>query len=100
MKHHLKDTDNAAEYVSNCADRIIQLVKEGAHPRKSLDTLQLEMDEREILNKFENVSLSCISDSEVVFDTKSQPKGEFDTVVVRDNVRDRLNLKNLRKQFV
>jgi hypothetical protein len=99
MQEHLRDGDNPKEYVSNWTERIIRLVKEGKYPQKSIDTLQLEQDEREILNRFENVSLSWITDSEVVFDTKSQPRGEFDTVVVRNNIRDKLNLKNLKKQF-
>ena len=93
-----------AEYISSCALKIMSLVNHQNKNEKSLDTLQMIHDEKEIENRLGGESQSFLTESDHMFDEIEPNSGtklqNFDTVIVRNNVRDRLNLKNLQRQFV
>ncbi|CAI2359884.1 unnamed protein product [Moneuplotes crassus] len=92
---------NQADYISKCAVKIMDIVNQ-EKGNKSLDTLLLELEEKEIQNRYQNSEDTILTESDI-FDSKKQsiqkPNGEFDTVVVRNNVKDKINLKNLKNQF-
>ena len=95
---------NQAEYISNCALKIMDIVNK-TQGDKSLDTLLFEYEEQQNMKRYEDIGESIFTDSDV-FTNKSKystPKNtnkqEYGSIVIRDNIKDRINLKNLKKQF-
>lgn len=95
---------NQAEYISNCALKIMSIVNQAQRVDKSLDTLQLEHEEKELQNRLQELGQSFITESDNLFDKVDQEisrkdRDNFGSVVVKDNVKDQRNLRNLQKQF-
>ena len=90
-----------AEYISNCALKIMSIVNEAQRIDKSLDTLQLEHEEKEIQNRLQELGQSFITESDNLFDQDNLHKDRhnFGSVVVKESVKDQKNLRNLQKQF-
>lgn len=63
---------------------------------KSIDTLMLEYEEKELYNKLQQIPESFITESDNILDdgnTQNSRKDELASVVIRNNVKDRLNYK-------
>lgn len=61
-----------------------------------------EFEEQEIQKKFEGLGESILTDSDI-FESQEYktPKNEdeYGSIIIRNNIQDRINLKNLKKQF-
>lgn len=88
-----------ANFISQCALQIMKIVSTATHMDKSLDTLQLEHEEKEIQNKLNAIGESFISESDI-FQEQYQTPSYKDTVVVKQGIKDQATIKNLKKQFV
>ena len=90
---------NQAQFISQCAVKIMKIVSKATTNDKSLDTLQLEYEEKEIQNKLGQIGESFISESDIFQEQYNTPsnKGSF---VVKNTVKDQATIKNLKKQFL
>lgn len=68
---------------------------------KSLDTLFLELEEKEIQRKNQYSEDTLLTESDIFVNNKadSNSADDFNTVVVRNNIKDKMNLKNLKQQI-
>jgi hypothetical protein len=72
---------------------------------KSLDTLVFEYEEQEMYKKYQELGESFISESQNLnnesINDYSTPKNghEYGSIVIRNNAKDKVNLRNLKKQF-
>ena len=104
---HLKNSNtkiNEAEYISNCALHILKMINSQRGPNdKSIDTLMLELEEKELQTKLQHFGNSFITESENLFEQDekfySKSKSNEESVIVRDHIKHESNLKNLNKQF-
>jgi hypothetical protein len=110
VANNLKSTSPSshnAEYISSCAVQIMKMVTSPkAENDKSLDTLMLEHEEKEIQSKIMAFGQSFISESEHMLESDNlqtsfvnENQQNEESIVVRGNVKSNSNLKNLRKQF-
>lgn len=72
---------------------------------KSLDTLVFEYEEQEMYKKYRELGESFISESQNLDNESNNdyltPKAEqeYGSIVIRNNAKDKVNLRNLKKQF-
>ena len=94
IKHEGSDT-NQAQFISQCAVKIMKIVSNAENNDRSLDTLQLEYEEKEVYNKLVQMGESFISESDIFQEQYNTPsnKGSF---VVKNAVKDQENIKNLK----
>ena len=96
-----------AEYISSWAVQIMKMVTSpNGNNDKSLDTLMLEHEEKEIQSKIMAFGQSFISESEHMLDSDhlhtsyaNEDQEIEESIVVKGNINSNSNLKNLRKQF-
>lgn len=92
---------NQADYISNWALKIMDIINKKKE-EKSLDTIMFEFEEQEIQKKFDGLGESILTESDI-FENEGyktpEDDNKFGTIVIRDNVKDKINLKNLKKQF-
>ena len=94
IKYEGSDT-NQAQFISQCAIKIMKIVSNATKNDKSLDTLQLEYEEKEIYNKLVQIGESFISESDIFQEQYNTPsnKGSF---VVKNAIKDQATIKNLK----
>lgn len=93
-----------AEYISNLAMNIYKLMNSQIKANdKSIDTMMLELEEREINFKLTQFGHSFVTESESALNQEDKSLSKFnsdgESMIVQENVKQKSNLQNLNHQF-